>query len=111
MAKYILSSVLLVWITSSMGDVSVRGYTKSDGTYVEPHYRSDPNGNFNDNWSTKPNVNPYTGQEGSKTNPKDLILGVTNQTHNQEVIQVMTLGINVLIQSEVSFTCYIDASI
>ncbi|MBX9585710.1 MAG: hypothetical protein K2X50_00485 [Gammaproteobacteria bacterium] len=83
MAKYILGCVLLVWITSSMGDVSVRGYTKSDGTYVAPHYRSDPNGNFNDNWSTKPNVNPYTGQEGSKANPNYGSDSRSNQPNTQ----------------------------
>jgi len=49
------------------GSVSVKGYTRKDGTYVQPHYRSAPDGNFNNNWSTKGNVNPYTGKEGTKT--------------------------------------------
>ena len=47
-------------------DVYVRGYFRSDGTYVQPHYRSAPNNTVLDNWSTKGNVNPYTGQAGTR---------------------------------------------
>lgn len=50
-------------------DVSVRGYTRKDGTYVAPHHRSSPDGNFYNNWSTVGNVNPYTGQAGTLTSP------------------------------------------
>lgn len=48
------------------GDVSVRGYFRRDGTYVQPHMRSAPDGNSQNNWSTSPNVNPYTGQQGTR---------------------------------------------
>jgi hypothetical protein len=44
------------------GSVSVRGYTRKDGTYVSPHYRSAPDGNPYNNWSYPGNVNPYTGK-------------------------------------------------
>jgi hypothetical protein len=44
----------------------VRGYVKRDGTYVAPHFQTNPNGTKLDNWSTKGNVNPYTGQPGTK---------------------------------------------
>ena len=44
----------------------VKGYTKKDGTYVAPHYRSSPNKTKYDNYSTKGNVNPYTGKRGTK---------------------------------------------
>ncbi len=47
-------------------DVHVRGYFRSDGTYVAPHYRSAPNSTTLDNWSTKGNVNPYTGRVGTR---------------------------------------------
>ncbi|WP_202798032.1 hypothetical protein [Rickettsiella massiliensis] len=33
---------------------------------VRPHYRSNPDGNFNNNWSKKGNRNPYTGEWGMK---------------------------------------------
>lgn len=48
------------------GDVSVKGYYRKDGTYVKPYHRSSPNKTDADNWSTKGNVNPYTGKEGTK---------------------------------------------
>ena len=45
----------------------VNGYFKSDGIYVQPHYRSNPNSTTLDNWSTKGNTNPYTGKKGTKS--------------------------------------------
>jgi hypothetical protein len=47
-------------------DVSVKGYFRKDGTYVAPHMRSAPNATASDNWSSKGNVNPYTGKPGTK---------------------------------------------
>jgi hypothetical protein len=47
-------------------DVKVKGYTRKDGTYVAPHTRSSPNKTKNDNYSTRGNINPYTGQAGTK---------------------------------------------
>ena len=44
----------------------VNGYFKRNGTYVAPHMRTAPNGTRFDNWSTKGNVNPYTGKAGTK---------------------------------------------
>lgn len=45
---------------------SVRGYYRSNGTYVAPHHATNRNGTKLDNWSTKGNVNPYTGKAGTK---------------------------------------------
>ena len=42
--------------------ISVRGYYRSNGTYVQPHYRSNPDGNPYNNWSYPGNTNPYTGE-------------------------------------------------
>lgn len=61
-----LSANLQAKNTSSGGSNSVRGYTKKDGTYVAPHQRTNPNGTQRDNWSSKPNYNPYTGKDGKK---------------------------------------------
>ncbi len=69
LATIIMSVVLMVFSLSAFADVSVRGYTREDGTYVQPHHRSNPDGNPYNNWSTKGNTNPYTGQEGSH-NPR-----------------------------------------
>lgn len=49
---------------SAMADKSVKGYTKKDGTYVAPHHKSSPNSRKDDNYSSKGNVNPYTGKKG-----------------------------------------------
>lgn len=44
--------------------VRVNGYTRKDGTYVAPHYRTAPNSTNRDNFSTRGNTNPYTGRAG-----------------------------------------------
>lgn len=51
-------------------DTYVDGYIRSDGTYVEPHIRSSPNNSKLDNYSTRGNTNPYTGERGTKS-PRD----------------------------------------
>lgn len=56
-------------------DVHVRGYFRSDGTYVAPHWRSAPNSTTRDNWSTKGNVNPYTGKPGTRNPQPPSLLG------------------------------------
>jgi hypothetical protein len=56
-------------VQTASADVYVHGYYRSNGTYVQPHYRSDPDGNFWNNWSTYPNVNPYTGSVGTRHSP------------------------------------------
>ena len=50
---------------ASIADTYVRGYLRSDGTYVQPHYRSNNDGNVWNNYSTRGNVNPYTGEPGT----------------------------------------------
>lgn len=53
-------------LVSYSRDVFVNGYYKSNGTYVNSYHRSAPDGNTFNNWSTKGNVNPYTGEAGNK---------------------------------------------
>jgi hypothetical protein len=45
----------------------VQGYTTSNGTYVQPHQQTNPNGTQRDNYSATGNVNPYTGAVGTRT--------------------------------------------
>ena len=48
--------------------IRVRGYYKpSTGRYVMPYYRTSPNRTKWDNWSTKGNINPFTGKKGYKS--------------------------------------------
>ena len=63
----------------SGGAVHVRGFIRKDGTYVAPHDRSAPDGNFQNNWSTKGNINPYTGEEGTHVTPP--VPGAGSGTH------------------------------
>lgn len=44
--------------------VRVKGYYRSDGTYVKPYFRTAPNHTNRDNFSTQGNVNLYTGKPG-----------------------------------------------
>lgn len=64
--KLILIATTLI-STTTFADTYVKGYTRSNGTYVQPHYRSDSNGTKSDNWSSSGNTNPYTGQRGYKS--------------------------------------------
>ncbi len=57
----------VAFVGEAFADTYVRGYYRRDGTYVQPHYRSSPNKSYNDNWSVRPNVNPYTGQRGTRS--------------------------------------------
>lgn len=50
----------------SSSTVHVSGHTTKNGTYVPAHYRTAPDHTKLNNWSTKGNVNPYTGKAGTK---------------------------------------------
>jgi hypothetical protein len=54
---------------SSNGEVYVRGYYKKNGTYVQPYWRSRPDGDPSNNWSITGNVNPHTGEVGYRNPP------------------------------------------
>lgn len=43
----------------------VQGHLRSDGTYVQGHYRTNPDSSLYNNYSTRGNVNPYTGRVGT----------------------------------------------
>ena len=46
--------------------VHVKSNVTKSGTYRPAHYRTSPNKTKFDNWTTKGNVNPYTGKIGTK---------------------------------------------
>jgi hypothetical protein len=45
--------------------VWVNSYRREDGTNIPGHWRSAADGDPSNNWSNKPNVNPYTGKPGT----------------------------------------------
>ena len=54
--------VLISFVTVSLVEAGwVRGYYRRDGTYVQPHYRTNPDGNPYNNYSFPGNYNPNTG--------------------------------------------------
>ena len=68
MKKLIVSAIFVVFLLSPVfADTWVNGYYKSNGTYVQGHYRSSPDSYRNNNWSTSGNTNPYTGKRGTRT--------------------------------------------
>jgi hypothetical protein len=68
MRSILIGLFVLVFAGSvfARGPVHVRGYTTKSGRYVAPHYRSAPDHSRWNNWSTRGNVNPYTGKVGTK---------------------------------------------
>ena len=64
-ASILIASVALVTSAPVLADEFVNGYVRRDGTYVQPHMRSSPDGNPFNNYSTRGNVNPYTGVPGT----------------------------------------------
>lgn len=69
-----ISKLFTVWLVLFIANIVlaqvnpnhhyVKGYHRKDGTYVKGHYRTNPNSTNRDNYSTKPNTNPWTGKKG-----------------------------------------------
>ena len=57
----IVAALLFAVTSPARADQYVHGYSRSDGTYVQPYWRSDPDGNPYNNYSFPGNLNPYTG--------------------------------------------------
>lgn len=63
MKKFILAVFLLSLLIPSLLEAGqVRGYFRRDGTYVQLHQRSNPDGNPYNNYNFPGNYNPNTGQ-------------------------------------------------
>lgn len=62
----VLCSLMVIAVASEAGSTRVKGYTKKDGTYVQPHMRTTPDSSRLNNWSTQGNTNPYNGKSGTE---------------------------------------------
>ena len=62
--KMLVAALVAVSAFASVAEaqVRVRGYTRSDGTYVAPHTRSRPDSSTSNNYSTPGNYNPNSGR-------------------------------------------------
>lgn len=63
--RHIIGLTLMLCCMSASADQYIQGYTRSDGTYVQGHHRSNPDHNPYNNYSSSGNSNPYTGERGS----------------------------------------------
>lgn len=52
---------------SNSSSHTISPYVNSQGTYVQGSHATNPNSTQMDNYSTKGNVNPYTGAVGTRT--------------------------------------------
>lgn len=85
--KLINMRIVLLFLTLTLtfqviAQVRVSGYYRRDGTYVRPHYRSNPDGNPYNNWSYPGNVNPYTGRRATG-NPDTYLKNYYNRSSNR----------------------------
>ena len=65
-----IACLAMIFSSSANAQQHVRGHYRqsnpySQSQYVQPHYRSSPDSSYNNNWSVRPNANPYSGQRGS----------------------------------------------
>lgn len=44
----------------------VQGHFRRDGSWEMPHHQSAPDNNRDNNWDVQGNLNPYTGEWGTK---------------------------------------------
>lgn len=61
----IIIAALVVTAPAAARDTYVKSHIRSDGTFVQGHHRTAPNRTTLDNYSTSPNINPYTGKQGT----------------------------------------------
>jgi hypothetical protein len=87
--KSLLILLLLLVNLQSFSQVKVRGYYRKNGTYVQPHQRSKPDGNPYNNYSYPGNTNPHTGKVATG-NPETYLKNYnarnksTNNTHSYQ---------------------------
>lgn len=62
----LIITITLFFPTCLIAQVQVGPHVRRDGTYVQPHQRSMPNQTPLDNYSTKGNINPWTGEPGHR---------------------------------------------
>lgn len=73
MKRVLVFLVIVLFASTALAQVFVPGYQRRDGTYVQPHYRSNPDSTPTNNYNFKGNTNPYTGQQGQdyyRDNPR-----------------------------------------
>ena len=65
MRTALIASLMLLSLAAK-GQQYIQGYCKRDGTCVEGHFRTRPNSSALDNYASRGNLNPNTGQISSR---------------------------------------------
>ena len=66
MKIFLLLIIVSLPLTCYAKTIRTKSYVRKNGTYVNSANKTSPNKTKIDNYSTKGNVNPYTGKEGTK---------------------------------------------
>lgn len=64
--KRLIAAALIFSPIPASAQVYVQGHVNNDGSYTPGHWRSSPDSSTANNWSSRPNVNPHTGQQGQQ---------------------------------------------
>ena len=75
--------IISVPSTVNYSTLTVSGYSRSNGTYVDSYVRTMPNTTNWDNFSTSGNTNPYTGSTGYRA--RDYSSGAYNYGSGQTI--------------------------
>jgi len=70
--------LLMGIVNTASAYISVKGYYRSDGTYVAPHVRSNPNGLKYDNYSWTPSQGLYNSSYGTRGSAWDTPTWITD---------------------------------
>ncbi|MGC6535992.1 MAG: hypothetical protein ACON44_01375 [Candidatus Puniceispirillaceae bacterium] len=70
-ASFLISLFLSFVAITAFADVYVSGYCRKDGVCVQGYWRSSPDSSYNNNFSTRGNINPYTGRAGTNRRTYD----------------------------------------
>lgn len=64
--KWVAVALIALISTAASAEQYVKGYCKKDGTCVQGHFKTSPNGTALDNYSTRGNFNPNTGKVSTR---------------------------------------------
>jgi hypothetical protein len=84
LAVFLTIFISFTFIGASVVDayVSVKGYYRSNGTYVKPHVRSNPNGLKYDNYGWKPSQGLYNKTYGTRGSTWDTSTYITDPDYS-----------------------------
>lgn len=81
--RFLLTLLFFIAYFTAISQVKVKGYYRKNGTYVQPHVRSNPDGNPYNNYSFPGNTNPYTGKTATGSQEAYLNNYYKRETGNQ----------------------------